>query len=93
MSEREREHLIFEGRVQGVGFRYKLSHLAEYYGLTGWVRNEYDGTVSAELQGQKEEIEMILKSLEEDRYIRLERVSRKRIEVQQEERSFHVHYS
>lgn len=93
MREREREYLIFEGRVQGVGFRYKLSHLAGYYGLTGWVRNEYDGTVSAELQGQKEEIEMILKSLEEDRYIRLERVSRKRIEIQPEERSFHIHYS
>lgn len=92
MSEKEREYLIFEGRVQGVGFRYKLSHLAEYYGLTGWVRNEYDGTVSAELQGQKEAIEMILRSLDEDRYIRLDRVSRKKITALPEERGFHIRY-
>lgn len=92
MSEKEREYLIFEGLVQGVGFRYKLSHLAEYYGLTGWVRNEYDGTVSAELQGQKGTIEMILRSLGEDRYIRLDRVSRKKITALPEERGFQIRY-
>ena len=52
MSESKiREHIRFTGYVQGVGFRYRLSHLAQRYGVTGWVRNEYDGSVSAELQG------------------------------------------
>lgn len=92
MSERERELIIFEGRVQGVGFRYKLSHLAEYYGVTGWVRNEYDGTVSAELQGQKGTIEMLLRSLGEDRYIRLDKITRKKKETLPEERGFHIRY-
>ena len=50
-DSKRREHICFTGYVQGVGFRYRLSHLAQYYGVTGWVRNEYDGSVSAELQG------------------------------------------
>ena len=46
--EKIREHVVFIGRVQGVGFRYKATHLARHFGLTGWARNEYDGTVSCE---------------------------------------------
>ena len=56
MAEKQREHIRFTGYVQGVGFRYRLSHLAQHYGVTGWVRNEYDGSVSAELQGLPEEV-------------------------------------
>lgn len=92
MSEKVREHIIFEGRVQGVGFRYSLSHLAGHYGLTGWVRNEYDGSVSAELQGLPGEIELILQSLNQDRYIRVDRVTRRKQDVLPEERSFRVRY-
>ena len=90
MSEKVREHLIFEGRVQGVGFRYSLAQLAGRYGLTGWVRNEYDGSVSAELQGLPGEIELILQSLNQDRYIRVDRVTRRKREVLPEERSFRL---
>ena len=46
-----REAISFYGRVQGVGFRYKLGYLAQMYSVTGWARNEYDGFVSTELQG------------------------------------------
>ena len=46
-----RESIDFYGRVQGVGFRYKLGYLARMYSVTGWARNEYDGSVSTELQG------------------------------------------
>lgn len=46
-----RVSICFYGRVQGVGFRYKLRYLAEKYSVTGWARNEYDGSVSTELQG------------------------------------------
>ena len=47
MAEKQREHILFTGYVQGVGFRYRLSHLAQHYGVTGWVRNEYICPVSA----------------------------------------------
>lgn len=41
----------FEGEVQGVGFRWCSQRAATQHGLTGWVRNERDGSVSMELQG------------------------------------------
>ena len=43
-----RKHMIFHGRVQGVGFRYTAKYLARSMNLTGWVKNEYDGTVVME---------------------------------------------
>ncbi len=46
----------FEGEVQGVGFRWTTRHLANDLGLTGWVRNEWDGSVSMELEGTDEQI-------------------------------------
>ena len=53
MENKTREAIRFEGSVQGVGFRYRMSQLARHYDVTGWVRNEYDGSVSAELQGRR----------------------------------------
>jgi acylphosphatase len=43
--------LRYTGRVQGVGFRATVRAAARHHALTGWVRNEADGAVSAELQG------------------------------------------
>ena len=37
-----RKHLIFSGRVQGVGFRYRAMNIAQMLGLTGWVKNRWD---------------------------------------------------
>lgn len=39
------------GRVQGVGFRYHVVRAAKSAGITGIVRNEPDGTVVAEAEG------------------------------------------
>lgn len=55
-SGMRRLHLSFEGQVQGVGFRWTAQAEARQIGLTGWVRNEYDGTVTMELQGTDEQI-------------------------------------
>ena len=41
MSEKVRKHIIFYGRVQGVGFRYYSVYKSRQLGLTGWVRNLY----------------------------------------------------
>ena len=46
--------LSIQGRVQGVGFRYSAIRAADRYGVTGWVRNESDGSVSAFCAGTKE---------------------------------------
>ena len=88
--EKIREHIIFSGRVQGVGFRYKTIHLARHFGLTGWVRNECDGTVTGEFQGLEAEIDMVIQHLVQDTYIRIDQIDRKRISIYEEERGFSV---
>lgn len=46
----------FMGQVQGVGFRWTSQRVAFDLGLTGWVKNEPDGSVSMELQGPGEAV-------------------------------------
>ena len=53
---RRRIAVHFTGQVQGVGFRWTSRKVAGELGLTGWVRNEPDGSVSMELQGPDETI-------------------------------------
>jgi len=45
-----------EGRVQGVGFRYSAIRTARSLNLTGWVRNEYDGSVSLFCEGPQDAV-------------------------------------
>ena len=47
----ERRQVRFYGRVQGVGFRATTRSVAREYEVSGWVRNEPDGSVLAEVQG------------------------------------------
>ena len=51
-----RRRISFFGWVQGVGFRYTACRAAESAGAVGWVRNEWDGSVSMELQGTSAQI-------------------------------------
>ncbi|KAK0536458.1 hypothetical protein OC834_001173 [Tilletia horrida] len=44
------------GRVQGVGFRYATANEARSLQLSGWVRNEPDGSVAGEAQGMDDQI-------------------------------------
>ena len=59
-----RKRIAFYGWVQGVGFRYRARHAAELYGTTGWVRNEYDGSVTMEIQGTEEQIDQVILAIE-----------------------------
>ena len=64
-----RKHIIFRGRVQGVGFRYHSTYKAENLGLTGWVRNCYDGSVEMEVQGSEVSIREMLARIQQQRWI------------------------
>ena len=54
--EQTSKHIIFVGRVQGVGFRFTAFDIANRYNLTGIVRNLLDGTVEMITQGHSENI-------------------------------------
>jgi acylphosphatase len=59
-SEVSSLHAFVEGHVQGVGFRYFVKEKAESLGLTGWVRNLYNGSVEFTAQGDRDKIEQLL---------------------------------
>jgi acylphosphatase len=54
-------HLKIFGEVQGVGFRYYAREKAEELNLTGWIRNNFDGTVECEICGEQDSLEKFLK--------------------------------
>ena len=83
-----RRHYEITGHVQGVGFRYRASYGARHLGLTGWVRNNFDGSVTMELQGDDAQIDRVVQSLDHDRYIRIDSLETRTIPVDPEERGF-----
>lgn len=60
----KRYHIIFKGRVQGVGFRFQVKMLADRLGVTGTVRNMYDGSVEVYIQGNENQLMNFYKGLE-----------------------------
>lgn len=52
-----RAHVYVSGRVQGVSFRYYTVREAERRGVSGWVRNLFDGRVEAVFEGEDSAVE------------------------------------
>lgn len=84
----KRYNMIFKGRVQGVGFRYKSYLLANELGLTGDVNNLYDGDVKLNIQGDREKIDLFLEKLAKDRFIRIDDIEIKEKELINNEEKF-----
>ena len=55
--ERARLHVYYQGRVQGVGFRWAVREVATGFDVTGWVRNLFDGRVELVAEGDRPELE------------------------------------
>ena len=53
-------HVMVRGRVQGVGYRYAMRMVAREAGVTGWVRNLRDGSVEAEIEGTRAQVDKVL---------------------------------
>ena len=87
-----RRHLVFYGSVQGVGFRYTAHHLAESLELTGWVQNEYDGSVTCEIQGPSFLIDEFLQKLNNQRWIHIMDMESRSMNVISDEKSFRITY-
>lgn len=58
-------HVFYEGRVQGVGFRWTTKNLARGYEVTGWVKNLPDGRVEMQAFGDADEVDAFLEAVEE----------------------------
>jgi acylphosphatase len=59
----ERWRVFYTGLVQGVGFRYTATFVAQSYQVAGWVQNLADGRVELLVEGNPEEIKAFLNDL------------------------------
>ncbi len=61
----ERLEVVFVGRVQGVYFRATAEDLARDFAVTGYVRNEPDGSVRLVAEGERDELEGFLAAVKQ----------------------------
>lgn len=81
------------GRVQGVGFRMFVQQNAMELGITGWVKNMSDGTVTMELQGPQAAIDRLEAIIREGNYfIKVQSFGLEVRDVITMEQRFEIHY-
>jgi len=52
--------VLYDGNVQGVGFRWSVRDAAKGFDVTGWVRNLADGRVELQVTGDENEVRAFL---------------------------------
>lgn len=84
------KHIIFVGRVQGVGFRFTALDIARRYELNGFVRNLFDSTVEMVAQGKPQDVSDCIRDINESfaGYIRDTKI--KEIPVNPEYKEFKI---
>ena len=92
-----RKRFVFIGRVQGVGFRYLTRRAADLIGVTGWVRNERDGSVTLEIQGTEEQVDGVMLALKHmiikrGRYVRIESIDEEEVPLVADETGFKTRF-
>jgi acylphosphatase len=55
-SKLEARRFLVRGRVQGVGFRWFVEREAHILGVSGWVRNNADGSVEVLAMGTRDQL-------------------------------------
>ena len=76
--------------MQQVGFRYTAYYLARRLGLTGWVRNNTDGSVLMEAQGEAAKLRQFLIRLKSQPQIHIAKAVIEEISPLPGERQFRV---
>ena len=89
-KEEIRYHVIFYGQVQGVGFRYRARYAAQSLGLTGWVENEDDGSVTLEVQGDPALFLKLFALIQRSDYIQITSLRQRDLAPDPWERDFRV---
>jgi acylphosphatase len=89
-----RFHAFISGRVQGVAFRYFAQHIANGFGVTGWVCNLFDGRVEVVAEGEREVLERFLEEIKKGpRLARVEEVKVEWKDYQDEFVDFSIRFS
>jgi acylphosphatase len=57
--------VLYEGYVQGVGFRWTTKRIAHGYDVSGWVRNLADGRWELQVSGEDDEVAAFLRAIRE----------------------------
>ncbi len=60
------KRVIYEGRVQGVGFRFTVREIATGFDICGSVRNLPDGSVELQAMGEPDEVDAFLEHIAEE---------------------------
>ena len=85
-----RWHILFEGDVQFVGFRYTARLLARKLGLSGWVRNLPDRRVELEVQGDASVLRRFLLQMKSQPHIHISHYTITVLDPVSSERNFSV---
>ncbi len=62
---KKRVHVIFHGRVQGVGFRFTAESVAQSLGAVGWVKNLTGGEVELVAEAEEKLLEDLIHRIDE----------------------------
>lgn len=83
-----RKEFHFEGNVQNIGFRFEVQSHAKPLGITGYAKNNDDGTVTAQLQGNLEDINRVISDLHNIDRIQIDSMTEKEIPLDYYENDF-----
>lgn len=87
-----RKEFHFEGNVQNIGFRFEVQSHAKPLGITGYAKNNEDGSVTAQLQGNLEDINRVISDLQNIDRIQIDSMTEKDIPLDYYENDFCILY-
>ena len=87
-----RKEFYFEGNVQNIGFRFEVQRHSKPLGITGYAKNNDDGSVTAQLQGSLEDINRVISDLYNIDRIQIDSITEKDIPLDYYEKDFYIQY-
>ena len=87
-----RKEFHFEGNVQNIGFRFVVQSHAKPLGITGYAKNNDDGSVTTQLQGSLKNIDKVILSLQNIDRIQIDSITEKEISLDYYEKDFSIIY-
>lgn len=87
-----RKEFHFEGNVQNIGFRFEVQSHAKPLGITGYAKNNKDGSVTTQLQGSLQDINKVISDLQNIDRIQIDSITEKDIPLDYYENGFSIIY-